>query len=333
MSRITIIGAGAWGTALALSFQRNPQNKITLWSHSAAVANTLRDHRENSHFLPGFQLPESIMVTADLAEALSDAEVVLSAVPSQHTRRVLSDMLAHLAPGHVLVSASKGIENDTDRRMSQIIAEVTQSQQPCIGVLSGPSFAQEVAAGNPTAVTLACADHATAITLQRAFSSSAMRIYTSDDVIGVEMGGALKNVIAIASGIVTGLDLGTNSAAALITRGLAEITRLAVACGGHAETLSGLSGLGDLILTATGGLSRNRTVGIALGRGENLPDILAALNGKVAEGVHTTRAALSLARSHNVEMPIAEQVAAILYDHKSPRVAMRDLLARPGRDE
>jgi glycerol-3-phosphate dehydrogenase (NAD(P)+) len=333
MSRIAIIGAGAWGTALTVSFSRNRENQIALWSHSQAVADALHEKRENPMFLPGFRVPEHVRVTADLAEALTGAEVVVSAVPSHHTRHVLGEMLPHLARGQVIVSASKGIENDRHLRMSEVIAQTLGPLQPVIGVLSGPSFAQEVAAGNPTAITLACAHRETARALQNAFSSAAMRIYTSDDIIGVEMGGALKNVIAIASGIVTGLELGTNSAAALITRGLAEITRLAVACGGRGETLAGLSGLGDLVLTCTGGLSRNRTVGIALGRGETLPEIVASLHGKVAEGIRTTRAAQGLAGKHGVEMPILEQVAAILYDDKSPRIAMRDLLARPGREE
>jgi glycerol-3-phosphate dehydrogenase (NAD(P)+) len=242
-------------------------------------------------------------------------------------------MRPHLRPQQVIVSATKGIEEETHLRMSEVIASVFAPAAPVIAVLSGPSFAQEVAAGNPTAVTLACLDSPTALLLQQAFSSPAMRVYTSDDVIGVEIGGSLKNVIALAAGMVTGLDLGPNSAAALITRGLAEITRLAVACGGRAETLSGLAGLGDLVLTATGGLSRNRTVGLALGKGELLPDVIASLHGKVAEGIRTTRAALGLARQHGVEMPITEQIGEILYNNKPPRTAMRDLLARPGRTE
>lgn len=332
MSDIAVIGSGAWGTALALTFARNPLNRVTLWSHSVAVAETLLGTRENRQFLPGFQLPESIRVTSSLHEALVGAEVVLTAVPSHHMRHVLTEMLPHLRPEQVIVSATKGIEDETYLRMSEVIAGMLP-RETIIAALSGPSFAQEVAAGNPTAITLACQDEQTALALQQAFSSPAMRVYTSDDVIGVEIGGSLKNIIALAAGMVTGLELGPNSAAALITRGLAEITRLATASGGRAETLSGLSGLGDLVLTATGGLSRNRTVGVALGKGQSLPEIVAGLHGKVAEGIRTTRAALGLARRLYVEMPITEQVGAILYDNKPPKRAMRDLLARPGRTE
>lgn len=333
MSKIAVVGSGAWGTALALSFARNPLNQVALWSHSDAVAATLNQKRENEHFLPGFVLPDKIEVTCDLSAAIAGAEIVLTAVPSHHARRVLGEMRPHLLPEQVVVSATKGIEDESYLRMSQIIAEVLQKGSDSIAVLSGPSFAQEVAAANPTAVTVACTRHETAVELQHYLSGPALRIYTSDDIIGVEIGGALKNVIAIASGIVTGLELGANSAAALITRGLAEITRLAVACGGRAETLSGLAGLGDLVLTATGGLSRNRSVGVALGTGQELPEIVSGLHGKVAEGIRTTRAALGLARQHGIEMPITHQIGEILYEHKPPRTAMRDLLARPGRDE
>jgi glycerol-3-phosphate dehydrogenase (NAD(P)+) len=332
MSDIAVIGSGAWGTALALSFARNPHNRVTLWSHSAAVAATLLQTRENQQFLPGFRLPECVVVTSSLELALASADVVLAAVPSHHTRHVFEEMKPHLKPSQTIVSATKGIEDESYLRMSQVIGSVLPTPHT-IGVLSGPSFAQEVAAGNPTAITLACADHDAALALQQAFSGPAMRIYTSDDVVGVEIGGSLKNVIALASGMVTGLELGTNSAAALITRGLAEISRLAIACGGRGETLSGLAGIGDLVLTCTGGLSRNRTVGIALGQGQPLPEIIAGLHGKVAEGIRTTRAALGLARQHGIEMPITEQVGEILYQGKQPKIAMRDLLARPGRTE
>jgi glycerol-3-phosphate dehydrogenase (NAD(P)+) len=335
MSNIAVIGSGAWGTALALSFARNPAHHISLWSHSANVAETISLTRENANFLPGFPVPDSIHVTTQLDEALTGAEIIVTAVPSHHARRVYSQLLPLLQPNQILVSATKGIEDETYLRMSEVIAELLASRNLAlpIAVLSGPSFAQEVAAGSPTAVTLACTDLEIAQQLQAAFTSPSLRIYSSDDVTGVEIGGSLKNVIAIASGIVTGLDLGTNSAAALITRGLAEVTRLAIACGGRGETLSGLAGIGDLVLTCTGGLSRNRAVGIALGHGQTLPEIVASLHGKVAEGIRTTRAAQGLARQHQVEMPITDQVAQILYDHKSPKIAIRDLLARPGRNE
>ena len=265
------------------------------------------------------------------------AEIVISAVPSQHVRAIYHAMAPFLGPGQIIVSATKGIEDQSFLRMTQVIEQVLAERNlngslPC-GALSGPSFAQEVASGAPTAITIAFADSRLAGRLQEELSAPALRLYTNDDVIGVELGGALKNVIAIAAGIAAGLGLGHNSAAAIITRGVAEITRLAVACGGRRETLAGLSGLGDLVLTCTGPLSRNRSVGVELGRGHKLPAILAQLQGKVAEGVRTTSAALGLAAAHGVEMPITEQMAAILEHGKSPQDAIRELMARPGRDE
>jgi glycerol-3-phosphate dehydrogenase (NAD(P)+) len=251
-------------------------------------------------------------------------------VPSQHVRTTYEKMTPLLEPGQIIVSATKGIEDQSFLRMTQVIEQVCGGKA---GALSGPSFAQEVAAGAPTAITVATAENEIANRLQEELGSPGLRIYTNDDVIGVELGGALKNVIAIASGIASGLGLGHNSVAAIITRGVAEITRLAVACGGQRETLAGLSGLGDLVLTCTGPLSRNRSVGIELGRGHKLPAVLAELHGKVAEGVRTTSAALGLARAHSVEMPITEQMAAILEHGKSPQDAIRELMARPGREE
>jgi len=326
VSRIAIVGSGSWGTALALSLARRGDHSIALWSHSSAVGT----------YLPGFLIPPQIKPLTDLAAALADAEIVISAVPSQHVRTIYQKMGPHLAPGQRIVSATKGIEDGTFLRMTQVIGQVLADHSldgSLLGVLSGPSFAQEVAAGDPTAITIACAESALANWLQEELSAPGLRIYTNDDVIGVELGGALKNVIAIAAGIASGLGLGHNSAAAIITRGVAEITRLAVACGGRRETLAGLSGLGDLVLTCTGPLSRNRSVGVELGRGHKLPAILAQLQGKVAEGVRTTSAALGLAKAHDVEMPITEQMAAILEHGKSPQDAIRELMARPGRDE
>jgi len=326
LSRIAIVGSGSWGTALALSLARRGDHSIALWSHSSAVGT----------YLPGFPIPPQVNPLTDLAAALAGAEIVISAVPSQHVRTIYQKMAPHLEPQQLIVSATKGIEDGTFLRMTQVIEQVLAHQNPDdrrLGVLSGPSFAQEVAAGDPTAVTIACDENSIANRLQEELSSPALRIYTNDDVIGVELGGALKNVIAIAAGIAAGLGLGHNSAAAIITRGVAEITRLAVACGGRRETLAGLSGLGDLVLTCTGPLSRNRTVGVELGRGHKLPTILAQLQGKVAEGVRTTSAALGLAKAQNVEMPITEQMAAILEHGKSPQDAIRELMARPGRDE
>jgi glycerol-3-phosphate dehydrogenase (NAD(P)+) len=335
MSSITIMGGGAWGTAIALSLARRGGHCLTLWTHSEQVAHSIRAGRENTGFLPGFVIPESVAVTTDPERAIAGAEILVSVMPSHHVRASYERFAAYLRPGQVLVSATKGIEDVSYLRVSEIIAEVLASRGldlPC-AVLSGPSFAQEVAAGAPTAITIASSDQTIAARIQRDFSSGTLRLYTNDDVIGVELGGALKNVIAIAAGVVSGLDLGHNSTAALITRGIAEVTRLAVACGGRRETLAGLSGLGDLVLTCTGALSRNRWVGVELGKGQPLPAVLDALHGKVAEGVRTTIAALGLAAKHGVELPIAEQVAAILEHGKSPVQAMQELMVRPGREE
>ncbi|MBT9329633.1 NAD(P)H-dependent glycerol-3-phosphate dehydrogenase [Paracidobacterium acidisoli] len=335
MSHIAVMGSGAWGTAIALSLAQRGGHRIALQAHSEASAAVLRERGENAVFLPGFPLPKEIRVTADAAEALEGAEIVVGVMPSQYVRHSFERFAPYLHEDQVLVSASKGIEDETGLRMTEVIASVLRARglHLPVAALGGPSFAQEVAAGSPTAITVATPDMPLAVRLQREFSSGTLRLYTNEDVIGVELGGALKNVIAIAAGVVTGLELGHNSMAALITRGVAEITRLAVACGGRRETLAGLSGLGDLVLTCTGSLSRNRTVGIELGRGRRLPEILEGLHGKVAEGVRTTPAALGLARRHGVEMPIAEQMAAILHQGKSPVEAIRQLMQRPGRDE
>lgn len=330
MSRIAILGAGAWGTALALALARRGGHELVLWSHSAPLADQLNDLGENLRYLPGFTLPADIQVTSDLPGAIFEADILLCVTPSQHVRGIISHIAPLLTPDQILVSASKGLEESTLLRMSQVITSITDN--PC-AVLSGPSFAQEVALGYPTAIVAAAATSTLAQIIQREFSSSLLRIYTNNDVTGVELGGALKNVIALSSGVVHGLNLGHNSAAALITRGIAEITRLSVACGGRRQTLAGLSGIGDLVLTCTGNLSRNRSVGIELGKGRHLPDILAGLNGKVAEGIQSTTAALGLAARYGVEMPITEQMDAILHHNKSPKDAIRDLMNRPGREE
>jgi len=335
MSRIAVMGSGAWGTAMAISLARRGGHQLTLWSWAKDVAATMRSQRENTAFLPGFEIPESIAVFDDAAEALDGAEIVVSVMPSQFVRSSYQQFAPHLRPDQLLVSATKGLEDETGLRMTEVIGAVLAArgmELPC-GVLSGPSFAQEVAAGAPTAITIASANAELAARVQREFSSASLRLYTNDDVVGVELGGSLKNVIAIAAGIVAGLGLGFNSMAALITRGIAEMTRLAVACGGRRETLAGLSGIGDLVLTCTGSLSRNRTVGMGLGQGRRLDEILAGLEGRVAEGVRTTSAALGLARRHAVEMPIAEQMEAILTQGKPPERAIEELMVRPGRDE
>jgi len=331
MSRIAVIGAGAWGTALTVSLARRGGHEISLWAHSADHAAELTETGENKRYLPGFIVPLDVRITASLADAIDSADTVLCVTPSQALRSVMQTIGPLLTPKQVLLSASKGIEEKTFLRMSQIMREFSPENQ--VGTLGGPSFAQEVAAAMPTAITIAVEDPLLGKSLQDAFSSSSLRVYRNEDVPGTELGGALKNVIALAAGVVTGLELGQNATAALITRGIAEMTRLAVACGGRRDTLSGLSGVGDLVLTCTGGLSRNRTVGVELGKGRKLPEIIAGLNGKVAEGVRSTTAALGLAARYGVEMPITEQMSAILHHDKSPRDAIRDLMSRPGRTE
>jgi glycerol-3-phosphate dehydrogenase (NAD(P)+) len=334
MSRIVILGSGAWGTAIALSLDRRGGHELTLWAHSHELAREIVEAKENTLFLPGFPIPAGISVTGDEA-AIREAEIVISVIPSEFLRATFARLRPHLHAGQIIVSATKGMEEHSQLRMTEVIASClkeTGLRLP-IGALSGPSFALEVAEGQPTAVTVAFEDAAIAARIQAELASETLRLYTSTDVIGVEMGGALKNVIAIAAGVADGVGLGHNSAAALMTRGIAEITRLAVACGGRRETLAGLSGVGDLVLTCTGSLSRNRTVGQELGRGRKLGEILAGLDGKVAEGVLTTRAALGLARRYTIEMPISEQMELILDEGKNPREAIRDLMLRPGREE
>lgn len=339
MSRLAILGAGSWGTALALNLCRRADHSVTLWAHTQAHAAALAADRENRRYLPGFALPATLTVTDSLALAARDAEAVLLVVPSAHIRETTRALLPFLTPGTLLISAAKGIEDQTLLRMTEVVIDVlingleTRAQTHPIGVLSGPSFAQEVAAGAPAAVTIAMPRTADAERARALLTTETLRLYRSTDVAGVELGGALKNVIAVAAGCVAGLELGHNSAAALITRGIAEMTRLALTCGGRRETLAGLAGVGDLILTCTGALSRNRFVGVELGRGRALADIVAALDGKVAEGVRTTGAALALARQHQVEMPIAEQVYAVLHGARSASAAVQLLMARPGRDE
>jgi glycerol-3-phosphate dehydrogenase (NAD(P)+) len=315
---------------LAISLARRNGHHLCLWSHSSAVAEQLRESGENLSYLPGYILPMNVHVADDLLEAVFEANIIVCVMPSQHLRSVLTHIAPSLTRDQIILSASKGIEENSYLRMSQVIASITSN--PC-AVLSGPSFAQEVAAGSPTAIVAAASDIRLAQTIQREFSSPALRLYTNDDVTGVELGGALKNVIALAAGVVKGLNLGHNSAAALITRGIAEMTRLAVACGGRRQTLAGLSGVGDLILTCTGELSRNRSVGTELGRGRQLNAILSDMGGKVAEGILSTTAALGLASRYGVEMPITEQVDAILHRNKVPGDAIRELMSRPGRDE
>jgi len=336
LSRIAVIGAGAWGTALAMVAGRRGDHEVRLWALEKEVLQSVAHSRTKDLFLPGFPLPASITATNDFKEAISGVEIIVSVMPSHHCRRTFEHMAQWLQPQMLFVSATKGIENDTLLRMTEVIHEVVGrfcGFEPKIGALSGPSFAKEVAEKHPTVVTVASADSTLAARIQKDFSDSSFRVYMNDDLTGVELGGALKNVIAIAAGVCSGLGLGHNSVAALITRGLAEITRLAVACGAKPQTMFGLAGMGDLVLTCTGGLSRNRSVGEALGRGQPLQQIIAGMHGMVAEGVLTTNAAIGLARKYGVEMPIMEKINAILNDGKSPHDAIRELMTRPGKVE
>jgi glycerol-3-phosphate dehydrogenase (NAD(P)+) len=334
MKRIAILGGGSWGTALAIVLSRThkPQ-EISLWVRDALLAESIRRDRQNKLYLPDHKLPESVQVTHDAAASLENAGVVIGAIPSAHARGVYRHVLPHLVRGTVILSATKGIEPATHARMSEVIAQVVSPEfAPRIAVLSGPSFAAEAAAGQPTALVVASSDLALANQLQEEFAAPNFRLYTNDDVLGVELAGAMKNVMAIAAGVCQGLGLGSNPLAALITRGLAEMTRLAVALGARQETLSGLAGLGDLVLTCTGSLSRNRHVGIELGKGRSLAEILQGMK-MVAEGPGTAGALLALAREAGIELPITEQVAAILDGGRSPREAIRSIMERPLKRE
>jgi glycerol-3-phosphate dehydrogenase (NAD(P)+) len=335
MSRIAIIGAGAWGTALAIVVGRKQTHHVTLWANETEVAEGVRKNRVNHRFLPGFVLPESIESTTDLSAALHAAEIVVSVMPSQHCRALFERMAPSLHSETLFVSCTKGLEDGSLLRMTEVIAAVLRGRhfRPRMAALSGPSFAKEVARGDPTAVTVASDDAEVTRAAQQAFNDSRFRVYTNDDVIGVELGGALKNIIAIAAGICDGLGLGHNSIAALITRGLAEMARLVVACGGRLDTMAGLAGLGDLVLTCTGDLSRNRTVGVELGKGRKLSDIISGMHGAVAEGVFTTKAAIGLARQKNIEMPITEQMFAILESDKPRQQAIEELMTRAAKSE
>jgi glycerol-3-phosphate dehydrogenase (NAD(P)+) len=334
MSQVAVIGAGAWGTGIAIVLGRKGSHRVHLWAHEQEVCESITLHRVNEQFLPGRHVPDTVTASDDLAAALDGAQIVVSVMPSQHCRDLFERMQVLIPPQALIVSATKGLEDGSLQRMTEVIVETLQrADNRGIGALSGPTFALEVARGDPTAITIASQDSELLRTVQQEFCDPSFRVYTNSDMIGVELGGALKNIIAIAAGICDGLGFGHNSIAALITRGLAEMTRLVVACGGRAETMAGLAGLGDLVLTCTGGLSRNRSVGVELGRGRQLPEILASMHGMVAEGVFTTTAAVGLAKARGVEMPITEQMHAILYKSKSPREAIRELMTRSGKSE
>lgn len=334
MKRIAILGGGSWGTALAMVLSRSPRaHAISLWVHDPALAESMHRDRENREYLLGYKLPESVQITRDEATALKNAEAVIGAIPSAYARSIYERALPHVPRDAVIVSATKGLEPATHARMSEVLAQAVRPVFPTrIAVLSGPSFAAEAAAGQPTAVVLASSNQALRNELQEELAAPNFRLYTNDDVLGVELSGAMKNVIAIAAGVCQGIGLGSNPLAALITRGLAEMTRLAVALGARPATLSGLAGLGDLVLTCTGALSRNRHVGLELGRGRSLAEILEGMK-MVAEGVGTAAALLGLAGKAAIELPITEQVNSILHEGKSPRDAIRSIMERPLRHE
>jgi glycerol-3-phosphate dehydrogenase (NAD(P)+) len=329
---IAVLGAGAWGTALAKTLS-DKGHRVRLWSWLKPHADAIERERTNTEFLPGFRLGPTLRATSDLEAALSGAGMVLTAVPTHALREVLGKAARHIPPDAPILSVSKGIEVSTLRLVSEIFEDcLPAATHARVAYLGGPSFAKEVAQGMPTAVVVACRNESVAKRWQDALSTDRLRVYTTDDVIGIELGGALKNVIAIAAGISDGLGFGHNSRAALITRGLAEMTRLATKMGAHPMTLAGLGGMGDLVLTCTGDLSRNRTVGLELGKGRKLPDILAGMT-QVAEGVRTTKAAHDLARREGVEMPITDAMYRILYEDQPPLEAVVELMTRRPRPE
>jgi glycerol-3-phosphate dehydrogenase (NAD(P)+) len=332
MKEAAVIGAGAWGTALA-KVLADKGNRVRLWTRAEEHAKQLARERQNARYLPGIELPEGVSFTSSLEAALGGAALVVWVVPSHALREILEQAKAHVPARAALVSASKGIENDTLMLMNEVFEDVLGADvKSRLTVLSGPSFAKEVATGLPTNIVIASSNVELSQEVQREFATDRLRVYSSDDPAGVEVGGALKNVIAIAAGACDGLGFGHNTRAALITRGLAEIARIAIAKGGNVLSLAGLSGMGDLVLTCTGDLSRNRTVGFELGRGKSLDQVLSSL-GHVAEGVRTARSAHDLARKLDVEVPICNEVYAVLYEGKTAQRAVEDLLARPLKKE
>jgi glycerol-3-phosphate dehydrogenase (NAD(P)+) len=347
MTKIAILGGGSWGTALSIVLSRSHKaHELSLWMRDPALAHAVSKTRVNDLYLPVCPIPAAVTITSDLAHALAKADIIVGAMPSAHARAVYSRALPFIekaAP--VFVSATKGLEPSTHSRITEVLAQVLApkfSPAPDVAVLSGPSFALEAARGDPTAVVVASQSRQpdgnisgverVAGYIQAEFAGPSFRLYTNDDVVGVELAGAMKNVMAIAAGACQGLGLGTNAIAALITRGLAEMARLAMAVGARAETLSGLAGLGDLVLTCTGSLSRNRQLGIELGKGRALVEIVANTR-MVAEGVGTAGALLALASEYQIELPITAQVNAILHHGKSPREAMEEIMGRPQKRE
>ena len=330
MSTVAVLGAGSWGTALAVHLGRIGHD-VRLWARDRALVEDMSARRANAVYLPEVTLPDTLSVTHAIDQALGACDLVVSAIPSHGCRTVMRQAAPHIRPRATIVSATKGIEVETLLRMSQVIAEELGPHRPVV-VLSGPSFAVEVVRQLPTAVLAASSDPRATEVVQAEFRAAYFRLYGSDDVVGVEVGGAMKNIIAIAAGVVEGLGLGHNALAALITRGLAEVTRLACAAGGRRETLAGLSGLGDLVLTCTGTLSRNRRVGVELAHGRRIADILAEMK-MVAEGVRTTGAALALGARYGIELPIATQMGEVLDGRSDVRAAVDALMLRRQRAE
>ena len=324
--KIAVIGAGSFGTAMAMVAARCG-NHVMLWAHDPKVTDEIRSTGANSVYLPDLALGDSITPTSDLAEAAAFSDTIFMVVPSHHYRAVLTQLRPHLQDRVSVISGTKGIENESLERMSEVSKAVLGDAMQAFAVLSGPTFAVEAARGDPTAAVIASHDVEFAKTVQQSMSGSTFRLYHSDDVIGVELGGSLKNVIAISAGVLEGLGLGSNTNAALITRGLREMTRLGMALGGRLETFAGLAGMGDLVLTCTGALSRNRRVGVQLGRGKRLPDILAETR-EVAEGVKTSKSAKDLAERHGIEMPITWEMYRVLYEDETARSAIQRLMTR-----
>jgi glycerol-3-phosphate dehydrogenase (NAD(P)+) len=329
---IAVIGAGGWGTALAITMAR-VHSDVRLWVFEPELAETIRDERRNPVYLDGVKVTSGIAVSSSLEDVLDGADIVISAMPSHVCRSVWQQMLPHVRPNMKLVTATKGIEAGSLMRMSEVIADVVgASFTPQVAAISGPTFAREVAQGKPTALVVASPDEVLRQQLQQDLTAPQFRLYTNPDIIGVEIGASVKNIIAIAAGVVSGLDLGHNATAALITRGLVEIMRLTEACGGRRETLAGLAGLGDLVLTCTGQLSRNRQVGIALGEGKTKAEIISSMR-MVAEGIKTSESTHTLAKKLGVEMPIAQRIYAVLYEGKDLARAIDELMERELKEE
>jgi glycerol-3-phosphate dehydrogenase (NAD(P)+) len=329
MTRVAVVGAGSWGTALAIH-SSNCHHQVRLWVHSHDTLKSLRDARENKTYLPGFILPENVELTSDPG-CVSDADYIIFVVPSVYFRKTFEAFIPHLQEKAVLISAIKGMEAETSKRVSEIVQELCPDRF-IYSVLSGPSFAKEVVLQYPTAVVIGSDHEEKAKQIQHEFRSAYFRLYYNNDVAGIEIAASVKNVIAIASGVVTGLGYGYNTTAGLVTRGVAELSRLAVRMGANPSTMSGLAGLGDLVLTCTGPLSRNRTVGVELGRGKKINEIISQMR-MIAEGVQTTAAIHALAKKLQVSMPITEQVYKVLYEGHDPRTAILELMSRELKQE